>query len=172
MALQNYFSNYDKTKEPIPAIKACGVKVERFQNSFTPGATDNAASTYLIMKNVSAHLTIAELLIEHGSVTGASSCDVGFYDSFTGSALTKQDGTTGKAVLASGLDLTTGNTKITPKDGLAAVTGSNTLKPIWQLLGFAKAADAKPQYDIVMTMNNAPTAAVEVTARGALRSNW
>lgn len=172
MAVANYFTNYNKLAEPIPAIKACGSKLDAFQNTVTTAAADDAGSTYLLMKNVLSHLTIAELEIEHGSATGASDCDIGFYDSETGSALTKQSGASGKDVLADGLDLTTANTKVTPKDGLKQLTHAQTLQPIWKLLGFAKAKDAKPQYDLVLTINGDVSAAVDITARGALRSNW
>lgn len=169
MAVQSYFTNYDKTKEPYSAVKACGVNVHHFQNTAAVLAADDAASTYLIMKNVSAHQSLLSLGIEHDSITGANSCDVGFYDSVSGSALTKQDGSSGKAVLAAGLDFTTANNKITQKDGLAAITHTQTTQPIWQLLGFTHPKDAKPQYDLVVTLNNDPSAPGNITARGTLR---
>lgn len=172
MAVQNYFTNYNKLAEPYSAIKACGSKLDAFQNTVAVLAGDEAASTYLLMKNVLSHLTIAELEIEHASLTGANDCDIGFYDSETGSALTMANGTTGKAVCADQLDLTTANTKLTPKDGLKELTHAETLQPIWKLLGFAKAKDAKPQYDLVLTLNADPSQGGDVTARGALRSNW
>lgn len=172
MAVQDYFDNYDKKTEPYSANRACGTKLDHFQHTVATAAADDAASTYLIMKNVLAHLTIAELMIEHGSATGADDVDIGFYDSETGSALTLANGNSGKEVLASDLDLTTANTKLTPKDGLLNLTHAETLQPIWQLLGFAKPSLAKPQYDLVMTINSDVSAAVDVTFRGALRNDW
>lgn len=172
MAVQSYFTNYNKLAEPISGNQACGSKVDHFQKTIATAAGDDALSTYLIMKNVPASMTLAELEIEHGSATGASDCDIGFYDSDTGSVLTVSGGTNGREVCASTLDLTTANTKLTPKDGLLNLTHAETLKPIWELLGFAKPSLAKPQYDLVMTIVSDVSAAVDVTFRGVLRNDW
>lgn len=171
MAVANYFTNYNKNTEPYSNIKGNGRKVDHFENTVEPKGADDAGSTYLLLKNVSSHLCIPQLPVEHSSLTGASDCDIGFYDSTTGSANTKWDGSafvSGKDLLADGLDLTTANTKVTPKDGIKQLTHEQTAQPIWKLLGFSKATLAKPYYDLVLTINSEVSADGKVTARGIL----
>jgi hypothetical protein len=125
------------------AYVGSGVPLRFFQSTVTVGASDSTGSTYTILKDLPADAIILEMEIETTGITGATSCDIGLYDSDSGAALVDN-------CYASGIDLSGSHTKVAPADGLAALSGSNTLQPAYLLAG-KTLKNKKGNYDLVLT---------------------
>lgn len=121
-------------------------------------ASDDDGSKW-ILGIVKGLARIISIDLNHDVITGGSSYDVGVYD--------MQGVLISANALASGLDLSAGNSK----DGLAAVSRANRNKMLYELIGHVDKINpasgetlVQPQYLIVLTANTAGTAAGSIVS--------
>lgn len=165
MAVINYATAYVPKEDQLgipeqSTLEGHGVRVAYAQNTVPIGATDSIGSTYCLIKNVSAEAIIKLIEIENDAITSLTSASIGIYDSQTNLPLAV-------SAYAAALNLSTANGKIAPLDGLAALTHANTLKCLWELAGQTLLAK-KGNYDVVLTLNAAPSVGGNVTCRSEI----
>jgi hypothetical protein len=161
MAVQDYFANF--TQSIDSAVKQTGVPGQHFQNTFSILAADDDNSTYTIMKNVPATAVIHRMDIETPGLANSTDWNIGLADSDTGAVLDDN-------AFADALDFSSAATKVAPLDGLKALTGTNSRKPLYELLGLTLNS-CKGHYDIIATGIAVGTAAGDITVRGVLIPN-
>ncbi len=169
MAVINYFPYSGQAEDltGVPedwALQQGGIQELFFQRDIAIAAGDNNGSTYCIMQGIPADAILNELALEIDAAAGFTSCDIGLYDSDTGAAIVDN-------CYASALNVAAGSTKLSPFDGLAALTHSQTTQRVRDLVATATglaAGTLKARYDLVMTMDAAAAAGITFTARGRL----
>lgn len=167
MAVENYKTTYEAAVPnpgTISAYDRSGVDATHFQVTVSIAAADSDGSTYLIMKDIPEHTVIGQLEIENDAITAGTDYDIGLYNPRTG----LEASTGSKDNYADGLDMSSAHTKLVPLDGIAALTHSNTLKPVREVAGH-DLTNKLGTYDLVLTANTVGSAAGSITFRGRLQ---
>lgn len=139
---------------------AQGVPPMWFQKTVSIAAADDDTSTYMILPRIPSGYMLASLEYETTGITGGTVYDIGVYDSETGEAVSKD-------CYASNVDMSVAKTKVAPGDGLAALAGANTQKPVYEVAG-KNLTNRKGHYDLVLTGDTVGTGAGTITFRALL----
>lgn len=130
--------------------------------TFEIAAGDDDASVIRIFKNVPADLIPVSLRISCDALTGCTDVDCGLYEpDERGGAVIDKD------ILADGVDIAAGFSRILGKDLLVSVDLADAQKRLYQLAGHTLAAGTrKAGYDIALTFNTIGSGAGTVTVVG------
>lgn len=163
MAIQNYLTNYVPAEDTsgVPeasAYQGHGVRESYFHQTVSILSTDNATSTYTIIKNIPAEAVIAKLDIETDALTSGTSYSIGIFDSVTGVAYAA-------TCYLVAQTLASASTKNAPLDGILALTHDQTLQPVYVLAGHTL-LNKRANYDLVLTANTPSSVTGSVTFRG------
>lgn len=161
MAVQNYLTNYTD-KYTVGSPLKTGVEAKEFEKTISIAAADDDGSTYLIYKNMPTRACLSQLLLEVDAMTGATSYDIGFYDSVTGLVINDN-------LCMSAADIHSGSTKLSPIDGLSALTHTQTSQTIADLLS-ENLKDVPGCVDLVLTADTVGSGAGSITFRGKLKT--
>jgi hypothetical protein len=144
-----------------PLLGGHGLPPRFMINTIALLAADNAGSTYLLHKNVSADDILEEMWLEVDAMSGLTSVSIGIFDSLLGTPI--QVGS--EYMLTTDLHL--GSTKLLPFDGLVALTHQSVAQTVGALAG-KTLTNQNANYDIVLTAVTAPVQAGSITARTKL----
>lgn len=145
-----------KPRIPNAAWFQGGVLKEDIAFLTTPNADDSIGSTYRVLR-VSSSARVSELTLSHTAMTGGAA-DVGLYRTAAdGGAVVDADFFASAVSIAAAAD----HNNVTFESGV--VTVPNRAKRIWEQLGLT--ADPFIDYDVVLTLTAAITAAGSVVAR-------
>lgn len=172
MAVVNYFPYSGQAEDltGVPedwALQQGGIEEKFFQRDIAIAAGDSNGSSYCIMQGIPADAILTQLAIEVDAAGGFTSCDIGLYDSDTGAVVADN-------CYANALNVAAGSTKLSPFDGLAALTHAQTTQRVRDLVATATGLAAgvlKARYDLVMTMDAAAGAGITFSVRGRLVSS-
>lgn len=161
MAVRNEYANAntESGKLDIGGLVDATGKVFGGVATFEIAAGDDDASIIRLFKNVPADLIPVSLLIACDALTGCTDVDCGLYDpDERGGAVIDKD------ILADGVDIAAGFTRLLAKDLLVSVDIADGQKRLYQLAGHTLAAGTrKPGYDIALTFNTIGSGAGTVT---------
>lgn len=126
--------------------------------TFEIAAGDDDTSVIRIFKNVPSEVIPLSLRISCDAITGCTDVDCGLYET-NGGAVIDAD------LLADGVDIAAGFSRILGKDLLVSVDLANAQKRLYQLAGHTFLTK-KPGYDIALTFNTIGSGAGTVTVVG------
>lgn len=128
--------------------------------TFEIASADDDASIFRLFKNVGAEVVPLSLRVACDALTGATDFDMGLYDPLErGGAVIDKD------ILADGINLSAGYSRILGLDGLVSVDLADAQKRLYQLAGHTFLTK-KPGYDICLTANTIGSGAGTVTVFG------
>src|SRR6185437_11316488 len=168
MAVQNYFTNRTTMGPPaLPtnAIAAItGVKKAFMQNTVNPAAADSSGSTYLLFQDVPFNAKFADLGIETDNLGAGAVIQIGLADPATASLVGAANSLSGN------LSAAAATTKLSPLDGLAALTHQQTQQCLYEIAGdtFVRGTPVRDRYDVIITLSTAGGSAGAVTGRGTI----
>lgn len=125
---------------------------------FEIAAADDDASVIRIFKNVPAEVIPVSLRIACDALTGCTDVDCGLYETNGGAVIDKD-------ILADGVDIAAGFSRILAKDLLVTVDIADAKKRLYQLAGHTFSTK-KPGYDIALTFNTIGSGAGTVMVVG------
>lgn len=158
MAVVDKYVNTDTEAEKlITAALVSGAKTICMVQTFEIAADDDDGSVYRLFKNVPEKLIPTKIELYNDAMALASSYDLGLYESTVGGV----DGTViDKDVFLVAEDITAGNGRGSPVNGLTAVDIANVLSTIADHAGDTTPDDITSKgYDIALTANTVGTAA-------------
>lgn len=135
----------------VAADVFCGIA------TFEVAAADDNASVFRLFKSVDPNLIPISLRLACDALTGATDWDMGLYlpDEMGGTVIDKD-------ILADGMDISAGYSRILALDCLVSVDLANAKKRLWELAG-ETLNDHAPGYDICLTANTIGSGAGTVT---------
>lgn len=161
MAVRNEYVNADvEAGKKSHGALIDGGKMISMVATFEVAAGDDDASVFRLFKNVDPNLIPINLRVACDALTGATDWDMGLYEpDEAGGAVIDKD------ILADGMNLAAGFSRILALDGLVSVDLANAQKRIYELAGHTLAT-RKPGYDICLTANTIGSGAGTVTVFG------
>jgi len=160
MAVENKYVNADiAAGELAPTRFSQGTKAITVIQTFEVAAADSDASVYRVFANLPSTLVPIDLKVLNDAMTGSTDWDFGLYEPGVGGAEVS------KALLADGLDLSSGHVVTTALGGLSNVNISDLGKPLWELAG-KTIQNRQASYDLAATANTVGSAAGTVTVIG------
>ncbi len=151
------------------ASKVSGAAERGFSATYEKlGAADGDGSVLGIIE-IPANAVLKSLLLNNDALTGCTSASLGYYrkakdGTFTDDA--KSDGTSGKAVLMSAVDINAGKANGSEQNGLTTVDIADLAKKVYELLGWTVATKVDEDFVLALTLTTAGTAAGTITLRG------
>lgn len=128
--------------------------------TFEVAAADDDASIFRLFKNVDPHLIPLTLRVACDALTGSTDWDMGLY-----APLEAGGAEIDKDILADGINLSAGYSRILALDALVTVDLANARKRIFELAGHTLST-RKNAYDICLTANTIGSGAGTVTVFG------
>lgn len=147
----------DKKADSL-ALAACGLYVGI--STFEIAAADDNASIFRLFKGIDPHLIPVSLRVACDALTGCNDVDFGFYDSLAEGGLEID-----KDILADGIDISAGYSRILALDALVTVDIANAKKRIFELCTHTLST-RRISYDLAMTANTIGSGAGTVTVIG------
>lgn len=149
MAVRNEYVNANTAAGKLDigaAVNATGIIMAGVA-TFEVAAADDDASIFRLFKNVGAEMIPLSLRVACDALTGSTDWDMGLYDPLErGGAVVDKD------ILADGLNLSAGYSRILALDGLKDVDIANCQKRLYELAGHTFLTK-KPGYDVCLTAN-------------------
>lgn len=162
MAVLDYYVNTDlaeATYKTSATLKTKGSKLITIVSTFEVAAADDDGSVYRIIKGLPSTMVPVSLRIACDALTGSNDWDVGLYTTDLGAVVDKD-------ILADGINLSAGYSRILALDGLVTVDIANAYKMLWELPinGTAYTIRNRPRnFDIALTANTVGSGAGTVT---------
>jgi len=155
MAVENKYINADLANDKIgAAVFTAGDKTVVMVATFEVAVADDDLSVFRLWKSVNPELIPVRIEVYNDAMTSSSDWDLGFYE-------TTVPGTTGAVIdkdkLANTMDLSSGNGRSSPIDGLENLNISEVNERIWELAG-QTITTKKRGYDIALTANTVGSA--------------
>ncbi len=146
MAVQNkYVDAQIVANRTAGALSAQGIKTVDHVATFEIAAADDDASVFRIIKSVPSAMVPVSLRVSCDALTGCTDVDVGLYLPDLG-AVVEVD------ILADGINMAAGFSRILALDGLVSVDLADCKKSLWELAG-KTVRNKEAFYDVAMTFN-------------------
>ena len=163
MAVQNKYVDAQIVSGRIGGtLSAQGSKVVSLVTTFEVAAADDDTSVFRIFPSIPASLVPLSLRIACDALTGSTDWDVGLYKPNLG-VVVEVD------ILADGINLSAGYSRILALDGLVSVDLADCKKSLWELAG-QTIANKGQTFDICLTANTIGSGAGTITATATFSS--
>jgi len=162
MAVRNEYANSNTESGKLDIAPFVSGQGQIFGGvaTFELAAADSDASVIRLFKNVPAEVVPLSLRLSCDAITGCNDVDCGLYDpDERGGAEIDKD------ILADGMDISAGYSRILGLDCLVSVDIANAQKRLYQLAGHTFLTK-KAGYDIALTFNTIGSGAGTVTVVG------
>jgi hypothetical protein len=149
----------------VPGQNFTGAKTVKLVQTFEVVAADDDASVYRVFANVPATMILLSMRLSCDAIANATDWDFGLYLPNDGAVVDKD-------LLADGMNVAAGFSRILALDALVTVDIANVNKNLWELArdgagALAYTLQSHPAaFDLVLTLNAAGTAAGTVTMIG------
>jgi len=149
----------------VRAQNAQGSDLIHICTTFEVAAADDNASVYRLFPNIPSGAVMHSLRLACDAIANATDYDMGLYRPLSeGGAVVDKD------ILADGMDISAGYSRILALDALVSVDLADVNKKLYELsIGGTPytVANAPPFFDICLTANTVGTAAGTITVFGA-----
>lgn len=133
------------------ATSTQGSRLLGVSTTFAVAAADDDGSIFRVIPNIPATAVLRSLRISCDALTGSTAWNVGLYKPGVGNGVAKTSGGSSLvALLASGLNLSAGYSRILGLDGLSAVSIADCTKSLWEL-GSQLINSRDQAFDIALT---------------------
>ena len=133
-----------------------GKTLKCVRKTFEVAAADDNNSVYRVFPDVNPELIPVQINVYNDAITGGTDYDLGLYERGIGGAVIDQD------VLAATLNMSSGASLGSPKNGLGALNVADVEKALHQLVS-QNIGSLKGGYDICVTAPTVGTAAGTIT---------
>lgn len=134
-----------------------GKSVKKIRKTFEVAAADDNGSVYRVFPNFNPSAIILNITVVNDAITSGTDYGLGVYhpDSRGGAVVNKD-------LFAAGLDMSSGATVASPKNGMADINIDSIHKPLYELMGLT-IDQIKGGYDIAFTADTVGSAAGTIT---------
>lgn len=140
----------------VPGVAAQGWPTVSMVATFETAAADDDGSVFRIFPSVPSSFIPKSMRLCCDAITGSTDWDCGLYKPGVGGAVVN------KEILANGVNISAGYSRILGLDLLVTVDLANALKSLWELAG-ATIVTKPATYDICLTANTIGSGAATVT---------
>lgn len=156
MAVQNkYVDAQVVANRTAGALSAQGIKTVTHVTTFEIAAADDDLSVFRIIPGIPSSMVPISLRVACDVLTGCTDVDVGLFLPNLGAEV---DGN----ILADGINMAAGFSRILALDGLVSVDLADAKKSLWELAG-KTIRNKEATYDVAMTFNTIGSGAGTVT---------